>query len=150
MFRRIISTPDDFVPTIARVALGVVILPHGLQKTLGLFGGPGFAGAMQSFQAMQIPYVLGLLAIATETVGAILAIVGLLGRFAAFAIVCEMLVAVALVHGRVGFFMNWSGSQQGEGFEYHLLLLALAFIVMLRGSGAYSVDRALMRDGVRG
>jgi putative oxidoreductase len=39
--------------------------------------------------------------------------------------------------------MNWTGQQKGEGFEYHLLALAIAIALMVRGGGAFSVDRAL-------
>ncbi len=54
-----------------------------------------------------------------------------------------MLVAIFMVHGRNGLFMNWAGNQRGEGIEYHLLALALAVALMIRGAGAFSIDRAL-------
>jgi putative oxidoreductase len=147
MFRRIIATTDSAVPAIARLAMGFVMLPHGLQKTLGMFGGPGFNGTMQYMTTgSHIPYIFALLAVIAESLGALGLIVGLLGRVAAFGIACEMLVAVALVHSHVGFFMNWNGTQKGEGFEYHILMVALAIIVMIAGSGAVSIDRALTRS----
>jgi hypothetical protein len=49
--------------------------------------------------------------------------------------------AVAMVHSNFGFFMNWTGTQKGEGFEYHLLALAVTVFLMIRGAGAFSVDR---------
>ena len=48
-----------------------------------------------------------------------------------------MLAAIATVHGPVGFFMNWDGMQKGEGFEYHLLVLAITGFLMIRGGGAF-------------
>jgi putative oxidoreductase len=54
-----------------------------------------------------------------------------------------MIVAILMVHGAFGFFMNWTGAQKGEGFEYHLLVLATFVFLMIRGAGALSVDRAL-------
>jgi putative oxidoreductase len=70
-------------------------------------------------------------------------IVGFLGRIAAFAIMCNMIVAVMMVHRHNGFFMNWFGNQKGEGFEYHLLAIAIALAIIIKGSGAFSVDRFL-------
>jgi putative oxidoreductase len=55
----------------------------------------------------------------------------------------EMLVAVKMVHGANGFFMNWMGNQKGEGFEYHLLAIGLALIVIIYGAGKFSVAAAL-------
>ena len=144
MFRSLIATTRDSAPTIARIMLGIVIFPHGAQKALGWFGGPGIAGTMGYLHGMMhIPVVFVWLAIIAEFLGSLGLIVGLLGRVAAFGIACNMAVAVATTHLANGFFMNWSGQQKGEGYEYHLLALALAAIVVVRGSGAYSVDRAL-------
>lgn len=144
MLRRLIATTDDVGPAIARLVLGIVILPHGMQKVFGAFGGPGFTGTMQFFTAaMHIPYVFGVLAVAAEFLGGLGLIFGLFGRVAAFAVAVEMIVAVLTMHLQNGFFMNWLGSQKGEGFEYHLLIVGLALIVMLKGSGAISLDRAL-------
>ncbi|MBI3933131.1 MAG: DoxX family protein [Acidobacteria bacterium] len=72
--------------------------------------------------------------------------VGLLGRVAAFGVLCK-LVAISLVHLPNGLFMNWTGNQPGEGFEFHLLAIIAALDVMVRGSGAFSVDRALSTRG---
>ena len=56
-----------------------------------------------------------------------------------------MVVAVYLFHLPNGFFMNWSGRQPGEGIEYHLLVLAIVIALLIKGSGALSRDRVLMR-----
>ncbi len=141
-FGRLLSTTNDAVPTIARVALGVVMFPHGAQKVLGWFGGHGFIGTLQFFTGkLGIPVVFALLAIAGEFLGALGLIMGVLSRVAAFGIACVMLVAVFTVHAHNGFFMNWTGQLAGEGFEYHLLAIALALIVIVRGGGAWSFDR---------
>ena len=60
-----------------------------------------------------------------------------------------MVVAVAMVHRSFGFFMNWTGTQKGEGFEYHLLALAVTAFLMLRGAGALSLDRVLIASTSR-
>ena len=70
---------------------------------------------------------------------------GFLSRVAAFGIVVNMVVAVLRVHLPIGFFMNWSGTQKGEGFEYHLLAIAIGIAIMVKGAGSLSMDHALSR-----
>src|SRR5262249_39572438 len=127
-------------------ALGLVIFPHGAQKVLGWFGGYGYHGTMQFMtQGAHIPAFFAFLAIVAEFAGAIGLVLGLLGRVAALGIGVVMVVAVAVAHLHSGFFMNWAGNKQGEGFEYHILAFAMALAVMIRGSGALSIDRVLTR-----
>lgn len=147
MFRKLINTTDDFAVTILRLLLGVVFFAHGAQKVLGWFGGYGFSGTMGFFtHQMGIPAPLAALAIAAEFLGGIGLLIGFLGRIAAFGLAFEMLVAVAMVHQHFGFFANWTGQQKGEGFEYHILAVAIALAIMIKGSGALSVDRALSKS----
>jgi putative oxidoreductase len=144
--RALVRTENDPGALIARVVLGAVMLPHGAQKLLGWFGGYGFSGTMDFFtQSLGIPALLAFLVIVAESFGALALITGLLGRVAAFGVGAVMVGAVLMSHLRNGFFMNWYGNQAGEGFEYHLLALGLALVVLVRGSGALSVDRVLSR-----
>jgi putative oxidoreductase len=144
MLRKLLATSDDWTLTLLRLFLGVIFFAHGAQKTLGWFGGYGFSGTMGFFTGMlHIPAPFAFLAICAEFLGGIGLILGLLGRAAAFGITVNMLVAILMVHGQFGFFMNWSGQQKGEGFEYHLLAIVVAVVLMVRGSGAFSIDRAL-------
>ena len=111
---------------------------------LGWFGGFGFSGTMGFFTStMHIPVPLAFLAIAAEFFGSLGLILGLLTRIAAFGIATTMLVAVAEVHSAFGFFMNWNGTQKGEGLEYHLLVLSITLFLIIRGAGAFSIDRAI-------
>ena len=135
------KTNSSFGPLIARLVLGFVMLPHGAQKTLGWFGGHGFTGTMQFFTGMMhIPAAFAFLAIVAEFAGALGLITGLLSRVAAFGIATVMGVAIVTVHGANGFFMNWMGNQKGEGFEYHLLAIGLALVVIVQGAGKASLD----------
>jgi putative oxidoreductase len=144
MIRRVFETDDSITTAVLRLVLGVVFFAHGAQKMLGWFGGYGFSGTMGFFTGpMHIPALFAFLAIAAEFFGGIGLILGFLTRIAAFGIAVNMLVAVAMVHFPVGFFMNWGGTQKGEGFEYHLLVLAMAVFLMVQGAGALSIDRAL-------
>ncbi len=142
----LIATPADAAATLARVALGAMIVPHGMQKLFGSFGGYGFAGTMEFFTGtMGFPYILGLAAIFAEFFGGVALLVGFCGRVAAALVGITMLVAALSSHLANGFFINWSGTQKGEGIEFFILAVALACIVVLRGSGAWSVDRLLTR-----
>jgi putative oxidoreductase len=144
MIRKLAATDDDAAIAILRLALGVIFFAHGAQKMLGWFGGYGFTGTMGFFTGMlHIPTVFAFLAIAAEFFGGLGLIFGLFTRVAALGISCNMIVAVAMVHHQFGFFMNWTGAQKGEGYEYHVLLLAALVVLMIRGAGAASGDRLL-------
>ena len=140
----LLHTEDDFGLFIARVMLGIVILPHGLQKLLGLFGGAGFSGTVEFFVGSGIPSTVAILIIIGESFGALGLILGFLSRVAALGITLIMLGAIFMVHLQNGFFMNWYGNQAGEGFEYHLLALGLSLIVLIKGGGKWSIDRAIV------
>jgi putative oxidoreductase len=144
MIRKLFATHDDSMATMLRLVLGVVFFAHGAQKLLGWFGGFGFKGTMGMFtNYMHIPAPLAFLAIAAEFFGGLGLIAGLLTRVAALGIFTNMVVAIALVHARFGLFMNWAGTQKGEGYEFHLLVLSIAAYLIVRGAGAFSIDRLL-------
>jgi putative oxidoreductase len=147
MFQKIVHTNNDFAVAILRVVMGVVFFAHGAQKMLGWFGGYGFSGTMGFFtHQMGVPAPFAFLAICAEFFGGLGLLIGFLGRIAAFGIMCNMLVAIAMVHRFNGFFMNWAGNQKGEGYEYHLLAIAVALVIIIRGSGALSADRTLTEN----
>ena len=144
MIRKLIATDNDGATTILRLVLGVIFFAHGAQKMLGWFGGYGFTGTMGFFTGMMhIPALFAFLAIAAEFFGGLGLIFGFLTRIAALGIFSNMVVAITLVHYQYGLFMNWSGTQKGEGYEYHVLVLAITVFLMIRGAGAVSVDRLL-------
>lgn len=146
MFRKLLATREDVLPLVLRVALGMVMFPHGAQKLLGWFGGGGFGATMQGMTGMGLPAVIVFLVIVAEFFGSLGLISGFLTRLSALGITAVMLGAIATVHSKVGFFMNWSGTQAGEGFEYHLLVIGIAIALMIRGGGLFSVDRALQGE----
>lgn len=144
--KKILATTNDVTLTVVRLVLGIVFFLHGAQATLGWFGGYGYTGTMHFFtQVMHIPAPFAFLAIMAQFLGGIGLIVGFLGRIAALGIGIDMLVAILMVHAHVGFFMNWYGMQKGEGYEYHLLALALCLVILVKGSGAASIDGALAK-----
>jgi putative oxidoreductase len=144
MISNLFSTGPDWTLTIIRVILGVVFFAHGAQKMLGWFGGTGLKETLRTMhELVGLPIPLAFLAVTSEFLGGLGLIAGLLGRVAAIGICITMVSAIVMVHGRNGLFLNWFGERKGHGFEYHLLAIALAIAIIVRGSGAASLDRLL-------
>ncbi|GHA59646.1 DoxX family protein [Pontibacter akesuensis] len=141
---RILQTPDTWSLTILRVFLGLVMFPHGAQKLFGWFGGHGPAGFMQAFEQMSgMPGWLGWLVIIIEVIGSICLILGFWTRLWGLCFVLLFIGIILNVHLPYGFFMNWSGSQAGEGYEYHLLVIGMAWALTVGGAGRLSIDDAM-------
>jgi putative oxidoreductase len=143
--KKLISTDADMSGLVMRLALGLVIFAHGGGKLFGWFGGFGFSGTMSYFTGGGMPWLIAFLVVMAESLGALALIVGFFGRFMSFGIFMVMLGAILMVHTKFGFFMNWMGKQAGEGYEYHILALGLALALMIKGSGALSIDLFLAR-----
>src|SRR5271170_1674542 len=144
MLTRMLGTDGDWVITIVRIVLGGVFFAHGAQLALGWFGGAGLQSTLRVFrEQLRIPVPFALLSVAAEFLGGVGLIVGLLSRIAALGIAVVMIVAVFAVHWRFGFFMNWYGDKRGNGIEYHVLVLVLALVVMIKGGGAFSLDQIM-------
>jgi putative oxidoreductase len=120
------------------------MFPHGAQKLLGWCGGYGFSGTLGFLtKQMGLPTPLAAGVILIEFGAPLLLLAGLATRLAAFGIGAIMVGAIATVHASQGFFMNWGGTQAGEGFEYHLLALGLVGVLLIQGGGRLSLDRRL-------
>ena len=127
----------DWALLIARIIVGAVFMMHGAQKVFGAFGGPGLSRVVQGMGA------IGYLVSIGEFFGGLGLVVGFLSRFSAASIIVIMLGAIGMVHGKVGFFMNWTGKQPGEGFEYHLLAIAGLLTILIAGPGRFALARYL-------
>lgn len=142
-----LATRADLAAPLLRVGLAVVMFPHGAQKLLGWFGGHGYEGTMGFLTgAIGLPTPLAALTIGLEFFGPILLLLGLAVRPIAAGFVAIMLGAITTVHAPYGFFMNWTGAQQGEGFEYHLLVIVMSLALLVRGAGSFSFDRLLAKQ----
>ena len=132
---------DGIADTLVRVALGAVLLPHGLQKGFGLLGGRGLQFNTELFDKLGYSpgWLWGNLVVGTELIGAILLIIGLWTRPAAIAVAIFMVMSVQFTSAK-GFFWTNGGS------EYSALLLVCALFVLIRGAGPFSVDRAIGRE----
>jgi putative oxidoreductase len=137
-------TDDGWAGLILRLTLGLVIFPHGAQKLLGWFGGFGFSGTMGFFtETLHLPWLVALLVIIGESFGSVALMLGLLTRFTAASYIVIMLGAITMTHLPYGFFMNWFGKQQGEGFEYHLLVIGISLALLATGAGKWSADQLI-------
>lgn len=140
------KTDNSWVGLVLRVGLGVVIFAHGAQKLFGWFGGNGFEGTMGFFtQNMGLPWLVAFLVIIGESFGSLGLIAGFFTRFTAASFIVIMIGAIATVHWPQGFFMNWVGQQQGEGFEYHLLVIAMSVALVIIGGGKWALDGVIAR-----
>lgn len=145
LLRSSVATTDSVAPLFLRLALGAMILPHGLQKTLGWFGGYGFQGTMGYLTGtVGAPWLFALLAILAESVGGVMLLLGLGTRYAALGVGGVMAVAMTM-HWQHGFFMNWFGNQKGEGIEFFLLALGIVAALLALGGGKASIDSRLAR-----
>jgi putative oxidoreductase len=149
MIKKLFQTNDDWALLVLRVLLGLVFFPHGMQKLTTMFGGYGFEGTMGFFTGkLGIAAFFAFLAIMAEGLGWLGLVTGFLTRVAAFGIAVNMAVAVYLLHFQNGFFMNWFGTQKGEGYEFHILVIAIAIVLMIRGGGKWSIDKGIA-DGMK-
>lgn len=150
MNKIILTDKNNVSALIARLALGIVVFPHGAQKLLGWFGGGGFQGTMEYMtQGANLPYIVGLLVILIEFFGALMLIFGSFTRVAALGILVNFIGVVVAAHSDSGFFMNWGGqANTGEGLEYFILLFGLAIISLIAGGGKFSIDSLLTKKTI--
>lgn len=148
MLTTVLHTNADWAGLVLRLVLALVIFPHGAQKVLGWFGGYGYAGTMQFFTKQAgLPAPVAFLVLVGEFVGPIALVAGFGTRVAALLIAAIMVGAVLKVHRPTGFFMNWTGARKAgeEGYEFHLLALAICAALLITGAGSFSIDGLLAR-----
>ena len=142
---KIFQTNENTAATIIRIVLGAILFPHGAQKLLGWFGGYGFNGTMGFLTGTAgLPWLAAFLVIIIEFFGALALIFGFATRVVAVGMIA-LFAGIIVMHSQNGFFMNWSGQQAGEGFEYHLLVIGMALALLISGAGKWSVDYALQK-----
>jgi putative oxidoreductase len=140
----VLATYPSWSHLVVRVALAIVFIAHGAQKLFGWFGGGGLRGTIAAFKSMGVPAPATVLAACIEFFGSVALLLGLLARPAAVGIIVVMLVAIAKVHARHGFFINWQQAPgKGHGYEFNLALIAMALSILIGGAGVLSVDRAI-------
>lgn len=145
MNKLIATNKNNWTALIARLALGITVFPHGAQKLLGWFNGYGFTGTIGFLTGqVHLPYIIAVLVILIESIGALLLISGFFTRLAAFAVIANFIGVVLTSHINNGFFMNWyMQPNKGEGLEYFILLFGLALVSLIAGGGKWSIDAAI-------
>ncbi|MBN8673718.1 MAG: DoxX family protein [Chitinophagales bacterium] len=142
----IFNTRNHVSGLILRVTAALVILPHGCQLLLGWFGGMGYSAAMDYFtQTEGLPVMIGFLVILLQFAGSLLILLGILTRLVSTAMIFLFLGMIVTTHWQHGFFMNWTGTEAGEGFEFHLLVIGLCLSLVINGAGVYSFDAWLSK-----
>ena len=144
--KKIFATNENSSATIIRIVLGLILFPHGAQKLLGWFGGYGFSGTMGYLTGSAgLPWIIGFLVIIIEFFGALALIFGFATRIVSIGLIALFAGIVFTGHLDNGFFMNWSGQQKGEGYEYHLLVIGMALSLLVSGAGKWSADYEIQK-----
>jgi putative oxidoreductase len=144
MIEKLLHTDPDYAWTFLRIIAVLIVVPYGMQKLFGWFGGPGIDGTLKDLASRRIPRSIGWLIIIGQSCGSAALLSGFLSRVAAGGLVVIFIGAV-VVHLRDGWMMNWYGRKSGEGIEYFVMQLSLLILIILKGAGALSVDLWLVR-----
>ena len=146
MKNKIFNTNNDWTGFVTRLSIGLILFPHGAQQMLGLFGGYGFSGTMSFLtDTMHLPWLIAFLVITIEFFGSISLVTGFASRLWSIAMAVIFIGTIFTAHIGNGFFMNWYGTQKGEGFEYALLIVGLSIATVINGSGKYSIDNVIFK-----
>jgi putative oxidoreductase len=149
MIKTLLQTDSDYVYTFLRIIAGIIVFPYGMQKLFGWsgapgFGAPGIKASLEQITARNIPKFIAWLIIIGQSFGSIALISGFVGRIAAGGLFI-IFTGALIVHLPDGWTLNWFGSKKGEGIEYFVLLLSLLLVIVVKGSGALSIDGWLTR-----
>jgi putative oxidoreductase len=138
--QQLTTTQSATSPFILRLIFAIVLWPHGAQLLLGLFGGPGYANSMAMFGMFGLPSIVSFLVIFLQFFGSLFILLGLFTRLATAATIILFIGMIVKAHLSFGFFMDWTGTLQGEGFEYHILAIGILVSLTITGAGKYSID----------
>jgi putative oxidoreductase len=148
MIEQLLETDVNYIYLFLRLVAGVIIFPYGMQKLLGWFddfgGGVGIKASLAEFKKKNVPALFAWMVIIGQSLGSIALILGFSGRIAAagnFIIFTGALIN----HSPGGWTMNWTGKKSGEGVEYFVMLLSILLIIIIKGSGAMSIDLLLLQ-----
>ena len=139
MIKSLLQTDADYVCAFLRIVAGIIIWPYGMQKLFGWFDGVGIKGTLEQMAVRRVPKVIAWLVIIGQSFGSIALIAGFLGRIAAGGLFI-IFTGALIVHLPDGWMLNWFGKKKGEGIEYLVLLLSLLLVIIVKGSGAMSID----------
>lgn len=140
--QQLLQTENSAIWFLLRMVAGVIIFPYGMQKLLGWYNGPGIKGTLRQMKLKNIPLPIAWLIIIGQSFGSIALIAGFLGRIAAAGNLI-IFTGAMITHIPDGWMLNWFNTKKGEGIEYFVMLLPILLIILIKGSGAWSVDLLL-------
>ncbi len=137
MLQKILKTDNNFAGTLLRIGLAITILPHGYQYL------NDFSNILDILETHYgLPNFIGFLVILIESFVALFLLFGVFTRVSAL-LLGIVLLGAGYFHLDQGFFINWFGTQTGEGYQFHLLYVLAAAASVIIGGGKFSVDRIL-------
>ncbi|MEL7119749.1 MAG: DoxX family protein [Bacteroidota bacterium] len=142
MKQLIFKTDDNWASVVLRMIFGIIMMIHALPK----LSSEGYHSFIYFFtQYLQLPVVMAWATIFVEVVGSLCLILGLATRISAVMLFGLFIGMIAFVHWENGFLMNWNGQMEAgqEGFEYHLLVLAICGTLTILGGGKLSTDQLI-------
>ena len=142
-------TAVDLTLLIVRVVVGTIFMLHGSQKLFGAFDGPGLSAMVQPPPNGMGP--LGYLVSIGEFFGGVGLVFGFLSRFSAASLIVIMAGAIAMVHGKNGFFLGKGPDSmlKDAGFEYCLALIGLLLPIFICGPGRFSIGQFFLPKSSR-
>ena len=148
MINRLLQTDGDYIYLLLRLIAGIIIFTYGMQKLFGWFddfgGGVGIKETLQRMSSKKIPAAIAWMIIIGQSIGSVMLILGCFSRIAAGANFI-IFTGALIVHSNYGWTMNWLGKKKGEGIEYFLLLLSILLVIIIKGSGPFSIDLWLLQ-----
>ena len=139
MLNKILVTDNGYIGLVLRITLFVMMFPMGYMKITG------FEATMNALQTYySLPYLIALLVILIEFIVPLFLLFGVGSRVGA-AVLGVIMIGATFYHLEHGFYMNWLGNQQGEGYQFHLLAIGTCLALFLSGGGFGSVDRMLYK-----
>lgn len=146
ILEKLTSSEPSATPLILRITFAVVLWPHGAQLLLGYFGGPGYSNSMAMFSLFGLPGIISFLVIFLQFFGSLFILTGFFIRITALASIVLFIGMIVKAHLSFGFFMDWTGTSKGEGFEYQILVIGILLSLVVKGAGTYSIDNLISRQ----
>jgi putative oxidoreductase len=141
---RTATLPADFGLVVARVGLAWIFIYYGGGKLFGAFNGPGIHRTAIYFSETAHLHPGGLFAVVGGVIefgGGIALALGLGSRLAGIALFGDMVMAMITVTWVTGI----NSSTSPPGYQLNLALAVLALVVVIFGSGRFSLDALVER-----
>ena len=140
MLSHLIGIHPSFSALLLRLVLGIIFIPHGYRKLFDKNIGPKATANFFVGFGIPAPMFFAYFAGCAEFFGGILLILGLFTRFAALALVIDMIIVLVEVKFKTGLISKVMEGGWVRGYELELALLVMAMVVLVFGSAKFSID----------